>query len=252
MDYSVKMGNSFGLTHLYEFRSREEWLRVATVCNEADIFCQDKTSLRVFLSPNNTLDQWPSLLEMLGIDATEIDQYEGVIVAKKRSDAKCSEKTIVTSKLPGEEPAETSVTTHPSEQSPLNTQTLSKTTGQMTAKSKQYDSRPPRCSQGESKKRKADMDLPLNTPKFEKTSQISGSEQNESCMSSASASCNWAAAESVDSEGLSFDSLDSAEDLDAEIHFALEEYASMKTHKKAASMLNHADGQTEDEEETKA
>jgi hypothetical protein len=95
------------------------------------------------------------------------------------------------------------------------------------------------------------MDLPLNTPKlFEKASQISGSEQNDSCMSSASASSDWCAVQSVDSEGLSLDSFDSDEDLDTEIHFALEEYTSMKT-PASIPMINHADSQAEDDEEMK-
>lgn len=216
VDFALEMGSSFGLTHLYEFECREDWARVTSVCNEADIYSQDKWSLRVLLSPNNTVDMWPALLSMLGISTTESDKGEAS-PTKKRKATRCSPKKTKTSKLTAKKRvAAATLTPSGSNSSPPDTPELSEVTDQI-AKSKENAYTMP-LSKGPLKKRRPsspsnlDVDLPLlNGP------ILSGISKLKDSSASLPSDSDWYVAHIVDSEN--FGSFDS-DDLDAEVHIA--------------------------------
>lgn len=68
LDYVRNKEGQYSMTHIYEFNSREEWLEVATIIEEADIFTKEPNGqLKVFLSPNCFVGEWPALLQKLGV-----------------------------------------------------------------------------------------------------------------------------------------------------------------------------------------
>jgi predicted ATPase len=77
LDYVRSQGGRLGMTHIYEFDTREEWLEVTTIEDEADIFSH-KPKLRVFLSPNCTVDEWPALISRITNGGSNIDPVMNV------------------------------------------------------------------------------------------------------------------------------------------------------------------------------
>jgi hypothetical protein len=62
IDYVAAKGGSFGMAHVFEFSSREEWLQANTLEENANVFTA-RPKFKAFLAPNQGVDEWPLLYE---------------------------------------------------------------------------------------------------------------------------------------------------------------------------------------------